>query len=224
MKLLGFKVSSVTNVNQEKNDATSTSLPLRGFAMVLIAVAVVLGLWALYALTQGGGDEESTPAAATSSAPAGGAEGPTTSAAAPSQETNADAERSSNTPSPSPAEEDKREEAAPAGGQPEQANPAPAEQPAPKKVSVLNNSMTQGLADRVSRDLEGKGYELGEVGNFPAEVLPETTVFFPKGDAAAEAEARKIASGLGGIARENIDSLPDKATEGRGLTVVLTDA
>lgn len=221
MKLLGFKVSSVTNVNQEKNDATSTSLPLRGFAMVLIAVAVVLGLWALYALTQGGGDEESTPAAATSSAPAGGAEGPTTSAAAPSQEKNADAERSSDAPPPAPAED-----AAPAAGQSEQAKPAPApaEQPAPKKVSVLNNSMTQGLADRVSRDLEGKGYELGEVGNFPEEVLPETTVFFPKGDAAAEAEARKIASGLGGIARENIDSLPDKATEGRGLTVVLTDA
>lgn len=203
MKLLGFKVSSVTNVNQEKNDATSTSLPLRGFAMVLIAVAVVLGLWALYALTQGGGDEESTPAAATSSAPAGGAEGPTTSAAAPSQQPEADAEHSSDAPSPAPA---------------------PAEQPAPKKVSVLNNSMTQGLADRVSRDLEGKGYELGEVGNFPEEVLPETTVFFPKGDAVAEAEARKIASGLGGIARENIDSLPDRATEGRGLTVVLTDA
>ncbi|WJY90533.1 hypothetical protein CCONF_10190 [Corynebacterium confusum] len=219
MKLLGFKVSSVTNVNQEKNDATSTSLPLRGFAMVLIAVAVVLGLWALYALTQGGGDEESNPAAATSSAPAGGAEGPTTSASASSQEKNADAERSSDAPSPAPTED-----SAPAAGQPEQANPAPAEQPAPKKVSVLNNSMTQGLADRVSRDLEGKGYELGEVGNFPEEVLPETTVFFPKGDAAAEAEARKIASGLGGIARENIDSLPDKATEGRGLTVVVTDA
>lgn len=222
MKLLGFKVSSVTNVNQEKNDATSTSLPLRGFAMVLIAVAVVLGLWALYALTQGGGDEESTPAAATSSAPAGGAEGPTTSAAAPSQEKDADAEHS--TEAPAPAEDSNREEAAPAAGQPEQAAPAPAEQPAPKKVSVLNNSMTQGLADRVSRDLEGKGYELGEVGNFPEEVLPETTVFFPKGDAAAEAEARKIASELGGIARENIDSLPGKATEGRGLTVVLTDA
>lgn len=219
MKLLGFKVRFVTNVNQEKNDATSTSLPLRGFAMVLIAVAVVLGLWALYALTQGGGDEESTPAAATSSAPAGGAEGPTTSAAAPSQQPEADAERSSDAPSPAPAED-----GAPAAEQPEQANPAPAEQPAPKKVSVLNNSMTQGLADRVSRDLEGKGYELGEVGNFPEEVLPETTVFFPKGDAVAEAEARKIASGLGGIARENIDSLPDRATEGRGLTVVLTDA
>lgn len=219
MKLLGFKVRFVTNVNQEKNDATSTSLPLRGFAMVLIAVAVVLGLWALYALTQGGGDEESTPAAATSSAPADGAEGPTTSAAAPSQQPEADAERSSDAPSPAPAED-----GAPAAEQPEQANPAPAEQPAPKKVSVLNNSMTQGLADRVSRDLEGKGYELGEVGNFPEEVLPETTVFFPKGDAVAEAEARKIASGLGGIARENIDSLPDRATEGRGLTVVLTDA
>ncbi|MGV3248170.1 LytR C-terminal domain-containing protein, partial [Corynebacterium sp. 11254D007CR] len=128
------------------------------------------------------------------------------------------------TEAPAPAEDSNREEAAPAAGQPEQADPAPAEQPAPKKVSVLNNSMTQGLADRVSRDLEGNGYELGEVGNFPEEVLPETTVFFPKGDAAAEAEARKIASELGGIARENIDSLPDKATQGRGLTVVLTDA
>lgn len=41
--------------------AAAGAFPYRGLAMILIAVAVALGLWALYALTQGG-DSENTAA------------------------------------------------------------------------------------------------------------------------------------------------------------------
>ena len=40
--------------------AKKGGLPLRGLAMVLIAVAVMLGLWALYSMTSG--DDDSTVA------------------------------------------------------------------------------------------------------------------------------------------------------------------
>lgn len=42
----------------EGGAAAGTTLPLRGFAMVLIAVAVMFGLWALYAFTQDSGSEQ----------------------------------------------------------------------------------------------------------------------------------------------------------------------
>ena len=42
----------------EGGAAAGTTLPLRGFAMVLIAVAVMFGLWALYAFTQDNGSEQ----------------------------------------------------------------------------------------------------------------------------------------------------------------------
>lgn len=90
-------------------------------------------------------------------------------------------------------------------------------------MHVLNNSTTTGLAADISEQLEADGYELGTVGNFNQAILPETTVFFPAGDAAAEAEARRIADKIGGIARPNIDSLPEESTATRSLTVVLTN-
>lgn len=183
----------MTNVNEEQ------TLPLRGLAMVLIAVAVMLGMWALYTFVS-----PSKPAA------------PTTVVAPQSTGQVATPEQAANP-----------EQAA----TPEQAaNPEQPEQPAnniqaeaPKLVNVLNNSTIQGLAADVSVQLESEGYQLGEVGNFADEILPETTVFFPAGDAAAEAEARALADKLGGVARENIPSLPQAATAQRSLTVVLVN-
>lgn len=73
------------------------------------------------------------------------------------------------------------------------------------------------MADGLGKD----GFEIGEVGNFPDEILPETTVFFPKDDPDAETAARELASKMGGVARENIDSLPEPVKASHSLTVVL---
>ena len=93
--------------------------------------------------------------------------------------------------------------------------------PAPLKINVLNNSVTQGLAADVSDRLRADGRELGEVGNFSDDVLPETTVFFPAGNADAERVARELADEFNGVARENIDTLPDNTRD--GVTLVLTE-
>lgn len=86
---------------------------------------------------------------------------------------------------------------------------------------MLNNSTVAGLAADMAAQIEADGFELGEVGNFATDILPETTVFFPAGDAAAEAQARELAEKLRGVARENIDSLPDSADQ--AVTVVLVN-
>lgn len=221
----------MTNVNQENQTpenprkdaagAAGAGLPLRGLAMVLIAVAVMLALWALYAFTQ----DDSDASLAGSETPATGEQ----QAGQPSANGQAPAE--GQTPAENQPAQPGSESEPPANGadgSAPAAAPAPAPGPAapaeaPKRVSVLNNSMVQGLAANISDRLKSEGYELGEVGNFNEEILPETTVFFPTGDEVAEREALSIADKIGGIARENIDSLPEEATRDRGLTVVLTN-
>ena len=90
-------------------------------------------------------------------------------------------------------------------------------------MTVLNNSTVSGLAHRVTQTLEREGLHTRESGNLPGgdKVLPENTVFFPAGNAAAEQRARELADRVGGIARENMDYLPREATDNDGLTMVL---
>lgn len=200
--------------------------------MVLIAVAVMLALWALYALTRDedpaatntasetGVNSTDTGAAPggnqTQPAPAGGEDGQESQ---PAEAGDQEGQRESGQPAPERGQEQAPDAApAPAGAGGGEAAAAP------KRVSVLNNSMVPGLAADISERVEAEGYELGEVGNFNEEILPETTVFFPKGDQAAEAEARRLADKIGGVARENIDALPREATADRGLTIVLTNS
>ncbi len=216
------KVTGVTNENVDNASSqtpAASGLPLRGLAMVLIAVAVMLGLWGLYALTSDDSGSQDS---------AGGAGDATATATAP-QEQPAQSAQPEQPAQPTPGQE-----TAPA--QPGQENPpAAAEQPVERpagqpaasegkrQVNVLNNSTVQGLAADKARDIESAGFTLGQVGNFAEEVLPETTVFFPAGDAAAEAQARTLADKLGGVARENIQSLPAPAVEHGALTVVLVN-
>lgn len=226
----------------------ASGFPVRGVAMVLIAVAVLLGLWGLYALTQSGDKDSSADSrdtAATDStdkgAATGGPEGNPDARGDAHGDTdkNTGADKSADKSADKPgdaADRDKagdngnsdsdRGAAAPAPAPGEGANGANGQggaDAAPKRVNVLNNSTVSNLAKDISGDIKKKGYDLGEVGNFSDEILPETTVFFPEGDSAAEEEARKLASEMHGVARPNIDSLPKDATKDRSLTVVLVD-
>lgn len=226
----------VTDVNNEteKSPAKGGGLPLRGLAMVLIAVAVLLGLWGLYSLTQGGNGSDSTEMAAESTESSASAPAQSPAPEAGSEQTPADdateddAARESAAPDTSAegdaaaegaerdkerdGERDRAADAAPGGAA------SPAE---PARLNVLNNSTVPELAAEVSEKLGDEGYELGEVGNFADEIFPETTVFFTPGNPEAEAEARELASRLKGVARENADSLPDNTTDGNDITLVL---
>lgn len=229
----------MSNNNPETQNSPATGgLPLRGLAMVLIAVAVLLGLWGLYSLTQDGEDPTQT-AESSNTSDSTPAESGANGANNATPDANGDADRDTpveesaredaeDADSPSPgdtpeagegerqpeAAESRDRDAAPAGT----ASGKPADTP---KLNVLNNSTVPQLAATVSEQLNDEGYELGEVGNFADEIFPETTVFFHPDNPEAEQEARELASRLGGVARVYKDTLPDETGDTNDLTLVL---
>ncbi|MHC9708544.1 LytR C-terminal domain-containing protein [Corynebacterium diphtheriae] len=153
-------------------------LPLRGIAMILIAVALMLGAWGVYSVTS----DNSSSAPKTSTAE--------TSEQTPAEKSAPQAPAASDTPAPSDAP---GESAAPAEKAPAD---RPADKPAaerPVPVRVLNNSTVQGLAAQVADTLRSHSIDVVEVGNLPDAVVPETTVFYPAGH---QAQAQKIADQL----------------------------
>ncbi|AEX77435.1 LytR C-terminal domain-containing protein [Corynebacterium diphtheriae] len=153
-------------------------LPLRGIAMILIAVALMLGAWGVYSVTSD--NSSSAPKTSTTE----------TSEQTPAEKSAPQAPAASDTPAPSDAPS---ESAAPAEKAPAD---KPADKPAaerPVPVRVLNNSTVQGLAAQVADTLRSHGIDVVEVGNLPDAVVPETTVFYPAGH---QAQAQKIADQL----------------------------
>ncbi|MDO4908981.1 MAG: LytR C-terminal domain-containing protein [Corynebacterium sp.] len=141
-------------------------IPLRGLAMILIAVAIALGFWVAVSVIRDHGGSTSTnsaPAVTTSSVAA------TTASSAVSNST---APESSSAPASSSV--------------------APASQP----INVLNNSMVSGLANRVGDIVRGAGFSLGTVGNYSESNFPNSVVLYPANDPAAQAEAERVAQAL----------------------------
>ena len=262
-----IRVANVTNVNQgdeanmNNSDAydagagagsaagagaagAGSRLPLRGLAMVLISVAILLGLWGIFALTSSDETtatntaENSQNANQTGGHGADGAHGANgdnngnAGAGAPADGHPHEGEHEGHhdgAPGDDAAHDGARPEGAPAPGGERPAGRAGAGAgagagaPQNFDVTVLNNSTVSGLAHRVTQTLEREGLHTRESGNLPGgdKVLPENTVFFPAGNAAAEQRARELADRVGGIARENMDYLPREATDNDGLTMVL---
>ena len=188
-------------------------LPLRGLAMILAAVAVLLAAWALFAGLRGD-DSDTTPVAGeeTSSTTATSTEvSPATSAATP---------QGQRAPQPDPA--------APATD-PGSASAAPAQPAAPQAaagdprtvtVHTLNNSTIQGLANRVADKLTGQGWKVGEVGNLAETYLPASAVYYTAGNPTEEAAAREVGAALGIPANPRTPELG--SAPGGGVVVVLT--
>jgi hypothetical protein len=71
------------------------------------------------------------------------------------------------------------------------AAPPPAA-PARAPLTVLNNSTIRGLADQAATQVQDRGWQVAQVGNFAGR-LTTTTVYYTPGDAAGEAAARELA-------------------------------
>lgn len=202
-----------------EDDAEPRAIPKRGLAMVLIAVAVLLGLWGLYSLTQGDKDVTNTadnPSPTQEAQPAPGTQ-PTG---------DAPASQPGDNPSGNPSEnrapgEGRDGEASESGRAPI----APGETMTAENetINVYNNSTVSGLAADVSDTLRGQGTNVGEVGNLPNEVLEQNTVFFDPNTPGAEERARVLADRVGGVARANIDSLPAGARNPGSITLVVVE-
>ncbi|WP_143063457.1 LytR C-terminal domain-containing protein [Corynebacterium cystitidis] len=226
--------------------AAAGTFPYRGLAMILIAVAVALGLWALYALTQGGGAENNAASGqsnstATADKNPGAAAGNGAAQPGTNQDPNAPAqpgqpgahntngapgaEGASHTAPEGAAAHGARDGNATNGASESNQDAGAAAAPKADVVNVYNNSTITGLAANVSQSLRADGVDVGvESGNIPESqmVLAETTVFFDPAVEGAEDKARELADRVGGVARANVDTLPQEATEGGALTLVLT--
>jgi hypothetical protein len=65
-------------------------------------------------------------------------------------------------------------------------------------VTVLNNSVIRGLADRAASQVQARGWPVAQVGNFAGRLVA-TTVYYTPGDAGQEAAARELAREFGQI-------------------------
>lgn len=203
-------------------------LPLRGVAMILISVALLLAMWGIYSMTGGksakvhnAASTDSATASAMSIQPAAPA-GPVTSAPgvpAPSSEAPA--------PASAPAGAAASGAAAPgaSGGAGTvgagAAGAAGASKSAGDKsavtVHVLNNSTIQGLAAKAKEQLTSQGYRVGQVGNYSRSVVPQNTVYYTDN----EQQARELAEKVGGVAQQRPADLPAETAGPGSLVVVL---
>ena len=59
-------------------------------------------------------------------------------------------------------------------------------------LTVLNNSTIRGLADRAAGEVQNRGWQVAQVGNFAGR-LAATTVYYTPGDGAGQAAANELA-------------------------------
>lgn len=204
--------------HENNDDRQQRQLPLRGLALVLVAVALLLGLWAVYAWTS----DDDTPAAdQAASSTSSSSSTSTTSSETP------DEDKDSREPEGGDEAEEPAEHREPEGGGGSGEGPRDQGESRPGGddlvVNVLNNSTVGNLAKDTADRLRETGAPIGEVGNLPEERLrlTETTVFFAEGNAAAEDAARRLADALGGVARPHDDALDEAVRGPEDVTVVL---
>lgn len=216
----------------------NSGLPMRGLAMILIAVAVLLAAWALWSML-GDSDESVTAETATTAAEttentgstdATGTAGATDATVASESR---DAAREAEDPQESTAPEEPRDgeradQPAPAAGEPAREGDRAAAvgtRPAGAPVTtlhVLNNSTVPQLAARVAESLE-PDFEKVESGNLPDVVIPRNTVYFTEGNPGAEQAARELADRVNGVAMERTPVLPEETGGKDALVLVLVE-
>ncbi|MER5391184.1 LytR C-terminal domain-containing protein [Saccharopolyspora sp. NPDC002686] len=86
-------------------------------------------------------------------------------------------------------------------------------------VRVYNNSTISGLAHRAAEDFRKAGYEVPEVGNYSAGLIPTTTIYFRPGTQ-EEAQAKDIAARFGARAEARFEGIQDATP---GLIAIITN-
>ncbi|GAA5118562.1 LytR C-terminal domain-containing protein [Haloechinothrix salitolerans] len=85
-------------------------------------------------------------------------------------------------------------------------------------VRVYNNSKISGLATRASRDLEARGWDVVETGNYSDGVIYTTTVYYREGTN-EEAAAQAIGENFSMRVRPRFDGIKDASP---GVIVIVT--
>lgn len=221
--------------------AAAGGVPKRGLAMILIAVALLLALWGVYAMTKGDSDDQAANDPASQSAQDPNAQNgqaqqgqqnqtqadPNNPNAQQGQEQGQQGQQNQNPNDPNDPNAQNRQPgqggtqgngAAPVGAN----NPMTAEN---ETVNIYNNSAMQDFANRVAAQANEKGMKVGEVGNIPGEsaIFEQNTVLYDPATPGAEDRARELADKVGGIALANDDRIPAEAKKPGSLTLVLAE-
>lgn len=232
-------VPAAAGAGASSSAAAAGGVPKRGLAMILIAVALLLGLWGIYAMMQRGGSEEAAEQQQTQQNT--DAQNGQDTNAAPQDPNGQDGQKR---PDPNAqngnGQDGNRQDGNNQNGQggqnqqdannPDRDNaggPAGAGQPMTadnETINVYNNSTVGNLAADVSGQLRGQGTNVGEVGNIGEQtvVLEQNTVFFDPATPGAEERARVLAERVGGVAKANDGTVPREAAKPGSLTLVLT--
>lgn len=207
--------------------------------MVLIAVAVMLGMWGLYAMTSDKSENvasEGTNDAAVAGPANGGAEGENQGGAASGQQDAAEGGSTAGGAEGTDGAEgaDKAADNANAGkdaeaGDRSEGGAAADRQQADIPVNVYNNSGRANYAADEAERLKSEKFNVSEVGNLSGDVLvaPQTTIYYPEGDAAAENLAKELAAQYygsnvpGGAIAPYPAELTGDYTKGDAVVVVL---
>lgn len=203
-------------------------LPLRGVAMILISVALLLAMWGIYSMT-GGKSAKVNNAASTDSAAASVATAQPATPAGPATSAPGVPAPSSEAPAPASAPAGAQASGAAAPGASGGAGTAgagaagaagastSAGDKSAVTVHVLNNSTIQGLAAKAKEQLTSQGYRVGQVGNYSRSVVPQNTVYYTDN----EQQARELAEKVGGVAQQRPADLPAETAGPGSLVVVL---
>lgn len=207
--------------------------------MVLIAVAVMLGMWGLYAMTSDKSENVASEGAndAAVTGPAnGGAEGENQGGAASGQQDAAEggstadgAEGTDGAEGADMAADDANAGKDAEAGDRSEGGAAADRQQADIPVNVYNNSGRANYAADEAERLKSEKFNVSEVGNLSGDVLvaPQTTIYFPEGDAAAENLAKELAAQYyggnvpGGAIAPYPAELTGDYTKGDAVVVVL---
>lgn len=201
----------------------NSGLPMRGLAMILIAVAVLLAAWALWSMLNDGDESVTADTTTTAATTQAGEDPPAAQDAGTETTTGAGDESGEGTPAGEPREDegDSQRESQPVPA-PAAGESAVAQRPAGTPVTtlhVLNNSTVPQLAARVAESLESD-FQKVESGNLPDVVIPRNTVYFTEGNPGAEQAARELADRVNGVAMERSPVLPEE-TGGRDAIVLV---
>ncbi|MDO4686949.1 MAG: LytR C-terminal domain-containing protein [Corynebacterium sp.] len=172
----------------EQKPAAEPRLPLRGLAMILLAIAVLFIAWGIFMLSQGSGTPETKTQAAQVSPAASSPAAPQSQAQ--EQETKKE-EQPKNSEEASDTSEAASGNSASTGAAGNEA------QAAKERVHILNNSTVQGLGQRVADDVREQKFEVGEIGNHSESTFATSGVYFTSGKSNEEKTARALADALG---------------------------
>lgn len=188
------------------NSGEGSGLPLRGLAMILLAVAIVLIAWGGFSLFGGDKDNGSHTAQEQSSGNESSAQGGQSAGQeAPSSSAHAEASEEGK-----PGVEGKQgAQHGSSAAQPNSGNSGEAQGQGTvnkddTQVTILNNSPVQGLANQTADKLKAQQWHKTNYGNLPdtSGAFSESVVLYPANDKNSKAAAEEIAKELGIKAEE----------------------